>query len=174
MLYIYLLVQSYFRLPGVAMKSFTAVLLLTCCFACNQKQDLKPDTLIKDGYNETEMDAAIKRAQSETDTFLKELANPTGTMHAVKAPITDDNGTEHFWINELIYKDGEFEGVINNDPGIVKNVKLGQKWKIKKEDISDWTFMKNDKLYGNYTMRPLLKTLPLAEAAKYKAMLAEP
>jgi len=157
------------------MKLFAAgSLMLACCFACNQKDPAKPETLVKEGYSEAEMETAIKRARSETDKFLKELEKPTGTLHAVKAPITDANGTEHFWINELKYKDGEFEGVINNDPGIVKNVKLGQKWKIKKEEISDWMYLKNGKLYGNYTMRPLLVTLPPEEAAKLKAMIAEP
>jgi uncharacterized protein YegJ (DUF2314 family) len=56
----------------------------------------------------------------------------------------------------------------------VKNVKIGQKWKIKKEDISDWLFMRDGKMHGNYTMRPLLKTMPKDEAAKFRSMLAEP
>jgi uncharacterized protein YegJ (DUF2314 family) len=29
-------------------------------------------------------------------------------------------------------------------------------------------------MYGNYTMRPLLKTMPEKEAAQFRAMLAEP
>jgi uncharacterized protein YegJ (DUF2314 family) len=153
------------------MKSVLLLILLTfTAVAFNQK----PETLVTEGYSETEMNAAIARAKKETDNFLKELAKPTGEDHAVKAPIKDENGTEHFWLTDLTYKNGEFEGTINNDPGIVKNVKLGQKYKIKKEDISDWMYMKNGKMHGNYTMRPLLKTLPPDEAAKFKAMLAEP
>ena len=134
----------------------------------------KPDTLVDGGYDQAEMDAAIARAQSETDRFIAELANPTGESHAVKAPITDGEETEHFWINNVTFKDGEFSGTINNDPGLVTNVRIGQQWTVAKEDISDWMYMRDGKMYGNYTMRPLLKTLPPDEAAALEAMLAEP
>jgi uncharacterized protein YegJ (DUF2314 family) len=53
-------------------------------------------------------------------------------------------------------------------------VKIGQKWTIKKAEISDWMYMRGGKMYGNYTLRPLLKTIPQAEAAKLRALLAEP
>jgi uncharacterized protein YegJ (DUF2314 family) len=134
----------------------------------------KPPTLVESGYDEQEMDAAIARAKKEVDTIIAELASPTGTNHAVKAPIEDKGQTEHFWITDLTFENGEFKGTINNDTGIVSNVKIGQEWTIKKEDISDWMYMRDGKMYGNYTMRPLLKTLPAEEAAQYRSMLAEP
>ena len=57
-----------------------------------------------------------------------------------------------------------FIGVISNDPGIVTNVEYGQEWKIKKEDISDWMYTRGDKIYGGYTIDPLLVTYPKEEA----------
>lgn len=134
----------------------------------------KPATLVESGYDEQEMEAAIARARSETDRFIQELAQPTGKNHAVKAPITDQGKTEHFWLTQVTYRDGVFDGTINNDPGIVGNVKIGDNWKVKKEEISDWMFLRDGKMYGNYTMRPLLKTLPANQAKKYREMLAEP
>jgi uncharacterized protein YegJ (DUF2314 family) len=110
----------------------------------------------------------------QVDRFIAELASPTGTDHAIKAPIEDRGQVEHFWISDLKFENGEFKGKINNDPGVVQNVKIGQEWIVKKEDISDWTYMRDGKMYGNYTMRPLLKTLPAEEAAQYGSMLAEP
>lgn len=133
-----------------------------------------PDTLITEGYDEKAMDAAIARARAEVDTFVVELAKPTGTDHAVKAPIEDKGKVEHFWITDLEFKNGEFKGTINNDPGIVTNVKMGQPWTIKKGDISDWMYMRGGKMYGNYTMRPLLETMPADEAAKLRSLLANP
>lgn len=56
----------------------------------------------------------------------------------------------------------------------MQNVKIGQAWTIGKDEISDWMFMRDGKMHGNYTMRPLLKTMPEAEAEKYRSMLAEP
>ena len=74
----------------------------------------------------------------------------------------------------MIYRDGSFEGLIGNDPGIVTNVKFGQKWTLKKLEISDWMFMRDDKMHGNYTMRPLLKTMKKEEAQKWRSRFAEP
>jgi uncharacterized protein YegJ (DUF2314 family) len=149
----------------------TLALFLVSLCGCGKST---PDTLVESGYDEQEMEAAIARARSELDSFIAELAKPTGSDHAVKAPIEDDGETEHFWLTDVSFMDGTFEGTINNDPGIVGNVKIGQKWTIKKSDISDWLFMRNGKMHGNYTMRPLLKTMPEDEAAKFRSMLADP
>lgn len=146
-----------------------AVVILAYC-SCSKT----PETLIEGGYDEQEMEAAIARAQSEVDTFIAELSQGNGTDFAVKAPIEDEGKTEHFWLTDVVYRDGEFAGVIGNDPGIVGNVKFGQDWTIKKEEISDWMFMRDGKMHGNYTMRPLLKTLPEEEAAEMRSILAEP
>jgi uncharacterized protein YegJ (DUF2314 family) len=147
------------------------MLVMVACCSCNRGA---PDTLVEGGYDEQEMDAAIARARSEVDTFINELSQANGTNFGVKSPIEDQGKTEHFWLTDVVYRDGEFEGAIGNEPGIVSNVKMGQKWKIKKSEISDWMFMRDGKIHGNYTMRPLLKTMPADEAAKFKAMLANP
>jgi uncharacterized protein YegJ (DUF2314 family) len=57
---------------------------------------------------------------------------------------------------------------------MVNNVMIGQKWTITKTDVSDWLSMRDGNMYGNYTLRPLLKTMPQGEAAKLHSMLAEP
>ncbi len=134
----------------------------------------KPATLADSDYDEQEMEAAISKARSQVDRFIAELKNPTGKGHAVKAPIIDRGETEHFWLTGLTYRDGEFHGTINNDPGIVGNVKFGQQWSIKQAEISDWMFMRDGKMHGNYTLRPLLKTMPEDEAAALRSILAEP
>ena len=144
-----------------------------CCWGCGKGGD-QPDTLIDSGYDEQEMETAIARARKEVDRFITELSQPTGENHAVKVPITDSGETEHFWLINVSYRNGQFEGEINNEPGIVTNVRMGEKRKVNKADISDWMFMRGGKLYGNYTMRPLLTTMPKEEADKYRSMFAEP
>jgi uncharacterized protein YegJ (DUF2314 family) len=129
---------------------------------------------VESGYDEQEMDAAIARARRDVDSFIGELSQPTGTNHAVKAPIEDAGETEHFWLTDVTFQNGEFKGTINNDPGLVGNVQFGQTWTIKKAEISDWMFMRDGKMYGNYTLRPLLKTMGEDEAAKYRSILADP
>jgi uncharacterized protein YegJ (DUF2314 family) len=148
---------------------FCFVIAISCLAAGCQPQ--KPDTLIESGYDESEMEAAIAKSRSSIDTFIQELQKPTGSDHAVKAPITDAGNTEHFWLTDVTYSNGEFEGIIGNEPGIVGNVKLGQKWKIKKSEVSDWMYFLNGKMRGNYTVRPLMKAMSPEDLEELNAML---
>lgn len=134
----------------------------------------EPETLIRDGFDQKEMDKAIARAQKEIDSFIKELAKPKGENHAIKVPITDKNGTEFFWLTQVKFKDGTFEGTVNNEPGIVKNVKMGERRKVKKANVADWLYLRDGKMYGNYTVRPLMKTMPKEEVEWLRSILVEP
>ncbi|MDB5389643.1 MAG: hypothetical protein JWM11_5289 [Planctomycetaceae bacterium] len=134
----------------------------------------KPETLADGGYDQQEMDEAIARARREVDEFIVELSKKNGKLFSVKAPVAEKDQVEHFWLTDLVYQDGVFSGKIGNDPGIVSNVKIGQPWTVKKADISDWMFMRGGKIHGNYTMRPLLKTLPKEKADAFRSMLANP
>jgi len=150
--------------------TFVVVFLILMCCSCSRK----PETLVEGGYDEQEMDAAIARARKEVDSFIAELSKRNGTDFAVKVPIKDKEEVEHFWLTDIIYRDEKFHGVIGNEPGVVTNVKMGQKWSVKKSEISDWMFMRDGKMHGNYTVRPLLKTMPEEEAAGIRSMLANP
>jgi uncharacterized protein YegJ (DUF2314 family) len=154
------------------MKFFPVVFLSLIFTATAFAQE--PETLIRGGFDQKEMDKAIAKSKKEIDSFIKELAKPKGENHAIKVPITDKNGTEFFWLTEVKFKDGTFEGTINNDPGIVKNVKIGERRKVKKADVADWLFMRDGKMHGNYTVRPLMKTMPKEEAEWLRSILAEP
>ncbi len=151
------------------------LLLLTglslTCSSCGKSQ---PETLYTGSYDEQEMDAAMELARSEVDTFIAVMQQGNGTDFSVKVPIEDANGTEYFWISNIKYRDGSFEGTIGNEPGIVKNVKFGQKWTIAKSEISDWMYLRDGKMHGNYTMRVMLKSLPEDQAEEMRSRLADP
>ena len=148
--------------------SFLSLVLMIC--SCRRD----PDTLVRCGYDEQEMERALARARAEIDVFIAALERGQGSDFAVKAPITDRGETEHFWLTDVTYRDGSFEGLIGNEPGMVTNVKLGQKWTIKKLEVSDWMFMRDEKMHGNYTIRPLLKTMTKEEAQTWRSRFAEP
>ncbi len=151
-----------------------ATILFSCCLLVSAAIAAEPETLVTEGYDQKEMDEAIAKAKKTVDKFIQVLESGKGENFAVKAPIKDGEKVEHFWITDVSFKDDKFTGRIGNDPGIVENVSIGQKWKIAKKDISDWMFMRDGKIHGNYTMRPLLKTLPEAQAKRLREMLADP
>lgn len=151
--------------------------ILTVGFGCESSSPQvtgDPDDPAYTDYEHDEMEAAMAKARDSVDEFLKVLNSGEGTNFAVKAPITDENGTEHFWLTDLTFENGEFKGRINNKPGIVENVTNGQQWSLQKDEISDWLYFRNEKMHGNYTLRPLLKSMPADEAAQLRAILADP
>lgn len=153
--------------------SFLLCVLVAGCGSAQNDVGIADDPVVNN-FDGDEMEAAITEARESIDTFTEALAAKSGSGFAVKAPITDSNGTEHFWLVDVRIEDGVFSGRINNDPGIVKNVSNGQAWSVKSGEISDWLFMRDGKMHGNYTLRPLMKTMPPEEAAKLRSILAEP
>ena len=93
---------------------------------------------------------------------------------ALKVRITDKQETEHFWATEINRRSGKLMGTINNDPDTVKAVKLGDRIEIPEADITDWMYMRRGKMVGNYTLRPLFKTMSPAEVDRFKKMMVNP
>lgn len=130
----------------------------------------RPDTLVSE-YDQSEMDQAIATARSRIDEFLAALEKGGADMYSVKAPITDANGTEHFWLTDVNFENGVFTGAVGNDPGIVENVEFGQSWSVKKDEISDWMYTVGEKIHGGFTIDPLLGSFPEEEAEAMRARL---
>ncbi len=85
----------------------------------------------------------------------------------------DGESTEHFWCTDIKTEKGVITGEIGNDAEIVKTVRLGQRVTIKEADISDWLYFKKGKMVGNYTVRPLMKSMNKEELDLLKNQLGE-
>jgi uncharacterized protein YegJ (DUF2314 family) len=134
------------------------------------------DRTINVEEDDADMKSAIAKARESLPRFWESFEHPQPgeTDFALKVKITDPHGTEHFWASNLERKDGKIMGTIDNDPNIVHRVKMGDRITIPEEDISDWAYLRNEKIVGNYTLRVLFKHMSAKEAAKYKRMLADP
>ncbi len=126
--------------------------------------------------DDPEMTAAIQSARASLPSFWDELAKPKPgeESFALKVRITDAGKSEHFWIVDIERDGSKLSGRINNDPEIVGNVVSGQRYEFSEADITDWMFMRNGKIVGNATMRPLLKRMPPEEAETYRNLLETP
>lgn len=122
------------------------LVVLFALMGCDRRP--KPETLVEGGYDQAEMEAATQRARNEVDAFIAELQAGTAESFAVKAPISENDQVEHFWLTDVSFDGERFTGTINNDPGIVTHVKLGQPWSLGKTEISDWLYMRDGKMYG--------------------------
>ena len=142
------------------------ILLLAPVFllSCKSDRDVPTHKIRPD---DKEIHRAMQTAKKDLIKLFEAVLKGVDS-YSVKAPFSDDNGTEHFWLSEVTYENGIFTGKINNDPITVKSVKLGQEVQVKEEEISDWLYVRNGRVTGNYTLRAILKRMPKAEAEQAK------
>ena len=115
------------------------------------------------------MNAAMEKARSTVNTFITALKSPKPgqSEFGVKMAFTDGKQVEHMWLSPVTYDGKVFHGTVNNDPEMVKNVKLGQKVSVEPSKISDWMYVQNGKLVGGYTIRVLRDAMPAAQRAEF-------
>lgn len=126
---------------------------------------------------EEEMVLAKAKARETLPRFWEKFASPQSNERgfALKVGLPHGNDYfEHIWTRDIELKDGKIFATINNGPRHVKTVRLGDRVEIREDQISDWLYLRDGKIVGNYTLRPVLKRMPRADAARYRATLAEP
>lgn len=150
-----------------------AVLTLT---AATPLAALAQSTLMLVPNGDPDMAAAITKARANLPTFWKAFEHPGAGEEgfALKVAIQDGDDVEHFWLMNIARDGDKLSGTINNEPGVVRNVRNGGRHAFTAAQISDWLFMRNGKMVGNETMRPLLKRMPKAQADGYRAMYETP
>jgi uncharacterized protein YegJ (DUF2314 family) len=155
---------------AVLAAAFVLPLLVSC------SRSSSGDKTINVADDDPEMLVAIAKARETLPKFWDafERRGRNETDFALKVKITDTHGTEHFWATGIERKNGKTSGTIDNDPNIVRTVKLGERIQINEADISDWFYFRDGKMVGNQTLRVLFKEMPPAEVKRYKAMLADP
>jgi len=135
------------------------------------------DTVIRLKNNDAEMETAKAKARSTLSHFWAKLQAPAANEERfslkVEMPYSPTN-SEHLWVTDVERKSGKIQATVNNEPKYVQYVRFGQRIEFEEDQISDWTYRRDGKIVGNYTMRPLLARMPSAEAARYRMMLAEP
>src|SRR5262245_14017981 len=138
------------RIPNIVV-ALVAV-LLSLLAACSKR-----DKVVNVESDDPEMTAAIAKARETLPQFWQvfEKRDRGESNFSLKVKITDKNGTEHFWATDIERRDGKMMGTINNDPNIVASVKLGDRIEIREAAISDWLYMRDGKMVGNETLKPL-------------------
>ena len=116
-----------------------------------------------EGELDSEQPRRFSRAVRNVETY--ELQVPS-RLHSA------NQGVYFFGVIER--RDGRLHGTINNDADIVRSVKLGDRIPIPEADISDWLYMRDGKMVGNYTLKALFGKMPAAEVKHYKEMMADP
>jgi len=125
-----------------------------------------------------EMNAAISHARETLPAFWAsyEAPKPSETQHSLKVRFpTHRNEGEHIWMREVKkLPSGGYSGRFANQPRDLPGKRAGDLAEFKQADISDWMFMRNGKIVGGETIKPLLKSMPKADADALRARMEQP
>jgi uncharacterized protein YegJ (DUF2314 family) len=126
--------------------------------------------------SDPEMAAAIAKAQETLPQFWQgfdQRAHGESNFVLV-VRITDKGRIEHFHTTDFERRDGKTMVTISNAPKIVASVKLGDRIEIPAADITDWSYMRDGKYAGMFTMKPRFKYMPADQVEAFKKVMADP
>jgi|SRR6185436_5801119 len=152
--------------------TITCGVLLAGLVACSASDD----PVVSVSSDDPEMNAAIAEARESLPAFWMVYGAPNRgeSDFALKVRIEDRRAVEHFWVTDLRREADKVYGLIGNEPNTVTTVKLGDEIEVPSDDITDWLYMRDGKMVGNFTLRPLFKEMPVEEVERLKAMMADP
>ena len=142
---------------------------LTCCAQTNTDKTVREGE--PDVYNVDDTDAAmndaIKKANKTLEHFEKAIASkkPEYEYFSIKQRFETANGGEHIWIQDIQFKNGNYMGIVGNEPVSTSEVQLGQTITIDRSKISDWLYFDNGIVQGAYTIKVLRDQMTEEERA---------
>jgi len=121
------------------------------------------------------MAAAIARAQETLPHFWQTFdQRPHGESNFVLVVrVTDKGRMEHFFTTDFARRDGKTMVTISHSPKIVSTVKLGDRIEIPQADITDWSYMRDGKYVGMFTMKPRFKYMPAETVEAFKRVMTD-
>jgi uncharacterized protein YegJ (DUF2314 family) len=173
------------------MKKFLIALALICApsTALAQKSgsdDTAPVQLVEPtapagdqvvGYHSADqrMNNAIEQARTYLPFFLDEFraaSTQSREDFTVKVALPTASGSrEHIWAGDLRFEGQQLVGSLINEPYDLPGLHLGSRVEIPDADISDWSILTPDGVYGGFTSRVMIDDMPEAEAAQYREAL---
>ena len=153
------------------MKKLAVILALAFSSQLSIASSSGEDKIVWVAEDDPNMNAAITKARSSLDGFLKRFRSKPINIetYKLKVMLSDNNGVEHFWITPFSeLGDNKFEGIVANDPQIVTSVKVFQKIEFSKDQITDWGYEENGKQIGSFTVCALFTQMPEQQVKFYK------
>jgi uncharacterized protein YegJ (DUF2314 family) len=164
------------RFKMVAVAAVIAVLGSAIHLMDAAAEDRSPIIDIANG--DPEMAAAIAKARATLPAFWASYEAPKAAEagHSLKVRFpTGGNRGEHIWMAEVKkLPGGRYSGRFANQPRDLPGKRAGDMVQFAEADISDWMYMRNGKIVGGETIRPMLKRMPKADADALRARMETP
>jgi uncharacterized protein YegJ (DUF2314 family) len=75
-------------------------------------------------------------------------------------PTNDYGGMEQVWLTGIYFKNGMYYGVLASSPRQLNGMKKGDTVTFEADSITDWMYIRYDKIIGGYSIKYLLEKVP--------------
>jgi uncharacterized protein YegJ (DUF2314 family) len=118
-----------------------------------------------------EMEQAVARAPGSFKYLWRELTweyrriVPALELSAIKAAFKDpeDDAVEHMWLSNIEFDGEVISATLLNSPNEVTSVKEGDQITLQKDQIEDWMYVIDGRVYGGFTIQVLRARMSSAE-----------
>jgi uncharacterized protein YegJ (DUF2314 family) len=127
------------------------------------------DTAFLVPSNDPNMLRARRDAECTLHEFARRLekAPPTQSELMLKAAFHDSVNTEHLWVRvHRIVGDSLYQGVVENDPAVLRRLAYGDTVEVQRRDVDDWFAVDSDTLVAGFSIRARRRALPPDERAR--------
>jgi len=151
-----------------------SIALLCLLFSCSQNE-AKPKTSKTSSKISKATEKAIERGIEEAKKTLQsgfldvyEAKEEGNYNYSIKMAFRSFTEEEHIWLDNIRYDNSNtLIGFLANEPKKLTHIKSGEQLKIVFEDIVDWMYLKDDVLYGGYTIKALRENMTDAQKAAF-------
>lgn len=135
----------------------------------------KKDEIVGFRESDAAMNAAIAEARRSLPIFwtLLETDPVVAASGKIKVSFDTPGGPEHMWVREIRREGAVVKGLLDNRPVWLKGFAKGDAVTVDPADISDWSYIRHDRMYGSYTTRVMLPHLPAEQRETYRKFLSD-
>lgn len=126
---------------------------------------------------------AVETARRHLDRVFDTAFGAADTAHPaltlkIAFPVEGDGtgtvGEEVIWVANIARDGGRFTATLANEPLHLQGLAAGDSVTFDRDMIADWSLLgQAELLFGHYTTRVLLDTMPADQAAPVRAILSE-
>jgi len=144
---------------------FVFFLCLFLFFSCEKTPEMISETKQIE-YTDAELSRIAENARNTVSSFFLHLGRKSAGEYGfcVKYPFFPDGnsreGSEQIWLNDIHFKNGNYYGVLANNPQFIQDIKKGDVVIFNTDLITDWMYVRDKKIIGGFSIKYLLEKIP--------------
>ena len=155
---------------AIALSLLLAFSLAGTCRAQSFSDKARKDQIDVIPEGDPAMVAAVRKARATFAGFLEASRHPKpGTdAYAVKIGLGPAGRQEFFWLSPFTVANDEVQGQLDNTPETIPGYKKGDTVKLPLSRVTDWMYIDNGAMQGNYSACALLTHESASERAAFE------